>query len=112
MTTKADDLVAFIQEHCLWQFASRTPDREENMNGVLAFLGEILTGVAPKPETPMERCHFADANQLASAVKVAFPWLQSLNRDEISDLISGVLVRIHEITVEKSLNGELNLQTY
>jgi V-containing nitrogenase delta subunit len=112
MSEKAEALVAFIQEHCLWQFASRAPDREENIDGVLSLLGILLTGGSPKLTTPMDRLHFANANQLASQVKSRFPWIKDLRKDELLALISGTIERIHELTVKKSLNGELHQQAY
>jgi hypothetical protein len=112
MATKADELVAFIQERCLWQFVSRAHDREENINGVLSLLGEILTGGSPKLETPMQRLHFANANHLASEVKTAFPWLTESPKEDVQGVVSGVIAKIHELVVEKSLNGELHMPGY
>jgi hypothetical protein len=112
MTGKVEDLVAFIQQHCLWQFASRTHDREENIHGVLSLLGEILTGNSPKLETPLERCHFANANHLAAEAKSEFGWLKDLHGDELNQLVAATIARIHEITVEHSRNEELKLQNY
>jgi len=112
MTKEAEDLVAFIQVHCLWQFASRTPDREENIKGVLAMTEELLAGGTPQPKTPMERCHFADARQLADQAKVALPWLNGTQKDDLHQVVSDAMARIHEITVEHSLNGELNQPGY
>jgi hypothetical protein len=112
MATKADELVAFIQERCLWQFASRAHDRDENINGVLSLLGVILTGDSPQLETPMQRLHFANANLLAKEVKVAFPWLAEIPKEDMQGVLSGAIARIHELTVEKSLNGELNQPGY
>jgi hypothetical protein len=112
MSSESKDLVAFIQEHCLWQFASRATDREENINGVLSALSEILTGGSPKLETPMDRLHFANANHLALKVKGAFPWLGVIPREDIQGVVSGAITRIQELTVKDSLNGELRLPTY
>ncbi len=44
MADKSESLVTFIQERCLWQFVSRAPDREENIDGVLTLVGILLTG--------------------------------------------------------------------
>jgi hypothetical protein len=112
MATKADDLVTFIQERCLWQFVSRAHDREENINGVLSLLGEILTGGSPKLKTPVQRLHFANANRLASEVKVAFPWLVEIPKEDMQGVVTGAIARIHELVVEKSLNGELHQPGY
>ena len=107
MPEKSEALVTFIQQHCLWQFASRAHDREENIDGVLSLLGILLTGGSPKLQTPMDRLHFANANHLAAEVKSEFPWLSHLGKDELFAVVSGVIKRIHEITVKNSKNGEL-----
>jgi hypothetical protein len=112
MTKKAEELVAFIQERCLWQFVSRANDREENINGVLSLMGEILSGGSPRLDTPMDRLHFANDNHLAREVKVALPWMRELPKEEMKEVVSGTIARIYELTVKKSLNGELNIPGY
>jgi vanadium nitrogenase delta subunit len=112
MADKSESLATFIQERCLWQFVSRAPDREENIDGVLTLVGILLTGGAPKLQTPMDRLHFANANHLASEIKSEFPWMIHLSKDEIFAVITGAIKRIHEITVKNSRNGELNLPGY
>lgn len=112
MTKKPDELVTFIQERCLWQFASRAFDREENIDGVLTLMGIILSGGSPVLKTPMDRLHFANANHLASEVKSAFPWLKDLCREDLLSIVSAIISRIHELTVKKSMNAELHLQAY
>ena len=107
MQENAEALVTFIQQHCLWQFASRAQDREENIDGVLSLVGILLTGGSPKLQTPMDHLHYANANQLAAEVKSEFPWLSHLGKDELFAVVSGVIKRIHEITVKNSKNGEL-----
>jgi hypothetical protein len=112
MQEKAESLVRFIQERCLWQFVSRAPDREQNIDGVLSLLGILLTGGSPKLQTPMDRLHFANANHLAAEVKTEFPWLTHLSKDELFQIVEGTIKRIHEITVKNSKNGELHLSAY
>jgi V-containing nitrogenase delta subunit len=112
MADKAESLVTFIQERCLWQFVSRAPDREENIDGVLTLVGILLTGGAPKLQTPMDRLHFANANHLATEIKSEFPWLTHLGKEELFAVVTGAIKRIHEITVKKSKNGELHLPAY
>jgi V-containing nitrogenase delta subunit len=112
VTTQTKELVNFIQERCLWQFYSRAWDREENINGVLGQLGELLSNQTPKLETPMDRCHFANANHLAREVRSAFPWLEEMSPDSLTKLIGGVMAKLEEITITKSKNGELHTQAY
>jgi hypothetical protein len=112
MDEKAESLVTFIQERCLWQFASRAHDREENIDGVLTLVGILLTGGAPKLQTPMDRLHFANANHLATEIKSEFPWLTHLGKEELFAVITRAIKRIHEITVKNSKNGELHQPLY
>jgi V-containing nitrogenase delta subunit len=112
VTLQTKELVDYIQERCLWQFASRAHDREENIQGVLSLLGELLTGGSPKPETPMERCHFANANHLAREIRSVFPWLSKLPKDDLSTVVAGTIERLQEITISQSKNGELHIPAY
>jgi vanadium nitrogenase delta subunit len=109
---QVDEIVTYIQENCLWQFFSRTWDRESNINGILALAFKILTGETPKCETPDERCYFANANSLAAEMKAKLPWLKELGKDDLAGVIAKVKDQIEDITVKHSLNGELNLPGY
>ena len=112
MAEKAESLVTFIQERCLWQFVSRAPDREENIDGVLSLVGILLTGGVPKLQTPMDRLHYANANHLVTEIKTEFPWLSHLGKDDLFAVITGAIKRIHDITVKNSKNGELHQPLY
>ena len=112
MREKTEALVNFIQERCLWQFVSRAHDREENIDGVLTLAGILLTGGAPKLETPMDRLHYANANHLVMEIKTEFPWMSHLAKDDLFAVVTGAIKRIHEITVKKSKNGELHQPGY
>lgn len=112
MTSQTKELVNYIQERCLWQFFSRANDREENISGVLEYLADLLIGANPQPTTPLDRCHFANANHLAREVKAAFPWLQEMSQDSLRTLIHAVMDRLREITITNSKNGELHMQSY
>jgi V-containing nitrogenase delta subunit len=112
MQEKTESLVALIQQRCLWQFVSRAHDREENIDGVLTLVGILLTGGAPKLETPMDRLHYANANSLVTEIKTELPWLSHLGKDDLFTVVTGAIKRIHEITVKKSKNGELFIPGY
>lgn len=112
MTSQTTELVNYIQERCLWQFFSRAQDREENISGILEQVGGLLVGENPKLVTPMDRCHFANANHLAREVRQAFPWLQEMSSESQHKLIAGVMDRLREIVISKSKNGELYQQAY
>lgn len=111
-TKKTEDLVNYIQERCLWQFYSRSWDREENIEGVLTKTQEILTDENSVLETDADRCWFADAKILVSDFKYHFPWLKEENSESIKTIIDGVKTRMREIAIEKSHNEELNISNY
>jgi vanadium nitrogenase delta subunit len=112
MKEKAEELVLYIQEHCLWQFFSRSWDREENIEGILNKTAEILCNEAPDTETLADKCWLADARLLASDFKRVFPWIKELGKEEIGSVFSMVKLRMREITIEKSRNEELNVKNY
>lgn len=112
MNGKIEQLTNHIQERCLWQFFSRTWDREENIEGILSYTIEILGGETSEPITYLEKSHFADAKVLASDFKRLFPWITKMEKDEIKDLLEGVKARLTTIVVTESHNEELKDPNY
>jgi|WetSurMetagenome_2_1015567.scaffolds.fasta_scaffold06108_3 vanadium nitrogenase delta subunit len=112
MGVQVEEFVKFIQEHCLWQFFSRSWDREQNINGILSLAFKILTGEPYQCETPDERCNFANANSLAKQLQTALPWLKGLGKDDLADVIAKVKAKLEDLTIKHSLNGELNQPGY
>ncbi|HSQ40947.1 MAG TPA: Fe-only/vanadium nitrogenase subunit delta [Fibrobacteraceae bacterium] len=112
MNEQIEELVTYIQERCLWQFHSRSWDREENIEAILTKTGEILVELPSVVETDAEKCWFADARILAATFKQQYPWIKSLNAEAIKVLFDGVKARMREITVEKSRNEELHQPNY
>lgn len=112
MREKVEQLVAYIQENCLWQFHSRAWDREENINGVLTLAAKLLTSAPEEAATPLERCHLSDARQLAAVFRSDYPWIAELSGEEIVVLLDAVKVRMADLTIKSSLNGELHMQNY
>jgi vanadium nitrogenase delta subunit len=112
MKEQVEEIVKYIQEHCLWQFFSRTWDREDNIEGILSRAAGILSNKTITAETPAEKCWSADARILVAELKCNIPWLTKLRSDEIEPVFSDVKNRIREIAVEKSRNLELNVKEY
>jgi nitrogenase delta subunit len=112
MKERVEELVTHIQERCLWQFFSRSWDREENIEAILSKTADVLAGEAPSTETQADRCWAADAKILASDFRSQHPWLKDAGKQEIRDVIDGVKARMREIAVEKSKNGELHVTNY
>ena len=75
MTSKLNNLFDYVQERCLWQFASRTWDRTENIEGVLKQVGALLKKRQPVAETPAERLHLADAKVLVNDCRQRYDWV-------------------------------------
>ncbi len=111
-TEKVDQLFGYVQERCLWQFFSRTWDRKENLDGIFGAATEFLTGKTPKRETPMEKLFYADAKIMVKDFEERFPWIKQEKPADVVKLIEGVKERVWEISIDKSLNGELNHSLY
>lgn len=112
MKEKIEEITSFIQERCLWQFFSRTWDREENIEGILTKVTEILTGEHLIIETPTDKYFYAEAKILASDIRNKFSWVKGTSKVDIKAVIDGVKARITEIAIEKSRNCELNMPNY
>jgi V-containing nitrogenase delta subunit len=95
MNEKIDQLATHIQERCLWQFFSRTWDREENIEGILSRATEILCGERSVISTPADKSHYADAKILVSDFKRLYPWVATMEKQDIKTLLQGVKERIH-----------------
>jgi nitrogenase delta subunit len=112
MKEKIESLVEFIQERCLWQFHSRTWDREQTIEGVLARTGQILIGEEKPAKDPAEKCFHADAKLLVADFRTRFPWLSSLTKEELHTILDGVKARMRELAITGSRNAELNVENY
>ncbi|MFA6690301.1 MAG: V-containing nitrogenase subunit delta [Sphaerochaetaceae bacterium] len=112
MNEQVETIVEYIQKRCLWQFFSRAWDRSENINGILTKAGEIFAGETPSTSTEADKCWAADAKILVAEMKSAFPWFKSLDKSKAKELLDGVRKRMREIAIDKSRNGELNIENY
>ena len=112
MKEKTEEVVSYIQERCLWQFFSRSWDREENIAGIMTQIESMLTGKNPVLETQMDRCWYADATILVADLKRMFPRIPAASADEIRTVFARVKQRMREISIEKSRNEELNVSNY
>lgn len=113
MKDRVEKLVDYIMKHCLWQFHSRKWDRERQNREILTLAKNILcdeSGDAPADR--LDRCHWADATILARNYKTTFPWINSLNKTEIGELMQAVLDRMNFLTITGSLNKELTDEHY
>lgn len=112
MSEKVDALFDYVQERCLWQFHSRSWDRSENIDGILAKAADLLAGREPAAETPMERCFVADARIMVSDFRSHFPWIAAADEAEVTELLSGLRERLTDLAITRSRNHELNHTLY
>jgi nitrogenase delta subunit len=102
----------YIMKHCLWQFHSRSWDRRNQNEGVLAKTTQILCGERVELETPADKCYWVDAVILAEEFKNRFPWLGIGDKAAIKDVMKGLHERMDYLTIDGSLNLELTDQHY
>jgi nitrogenase delta subunit len=107
-----EQMVNFIMKKCLWQFHSRTWDRERQNREILRKTMQILCREPVEHETPADRCYWVDAVYLADNFQRRFPWLAAMDREEIKLLMRRLKERIDYLTIKGSLNLELTDPLY
>ena len=112
MEDKIDELFGYVQERCLWQFFSRTWDRQENIDGVLNKAFELFTGKEPKLASPADKLFYADAKSMVSDCLARFPWIKHAEEAEVRQVLDGLKTRLVENVITKSTNRELRHHLY
>lgn len=112
MKERIELMVDYIMKHCLWQFHSRSWDRERQNENILTKTMQILCDEPVEHDTPEDKCYWVDAVILAEEYQKLFPWLAGMDKAEIKDLIKGLNERMDDLTFKKSLNEELNDPLY
>jgi V-containing nitrogenase delta subunit len=112
MSDKVDDLFGYVQERCLWQFYSRSWDRTENIDGILAQATGMFIGKALETPTPQDRYFMAEAKIMVADCLSRFPWLKSASEQEIRELMSELHTRLTDIAITSSKNHELTHTLY
>lgn len=112
MDEKAQELYSFIQERYLWQFYSRTWDRDENINNILDYLVMILAGEKLASTDSKERYYYAEAVTVANEVKKRFPWLAEVKRAELEQIVADVKTKLIDVVITRSQNEELHVPYY
>jgi nitrogenase delta subunit len=105
-------LFDYVQERCLWQFHSRSWDRKENIDGIIAAATDLLHNSHPKTGAPMDKLFYADAKTMVADFRGRFPWINELEPTEITELMTGLKDALVDHTITKSLNHELNHSLY
>ncbi|MBC1236577.1 V-containing nitrogenase subunit delta [Nostoc sp. 2RC] len=109
---RTEEVTSLIQQRCLWQFHSRSWDREENINGVLGLTAKILTGEQVVLETLIDRAFYADAKLLVIDLEKKFQWLSKMDNVQKKAVLESVKHKLIDIAITKSLNGELHHSIY
>jgi vanadium nitrogenase delta subunit len=109
---KIDELMGYVEERCLWQFFSRSWDRQENIDGVLNQAARLLVGQEPVRGTPMDNLFYADAKQMVADFRERFPWISESGEAEVRELLDGLKTRLVDNVIVKSTNRELHHNLY
>ena len=109
---RTEEVTSLIQQRCLWQFHSRSWDREENINGVLGQAAKILTGEKAVLETLIDRAFYADAKLLVADLEKKFQWLSKMDNAQKKAVLESVKASLIDISITKSRNGELHHSIY
>lgn len=113
MEANAEILYRFIQERYLWQFYSRTWDRDENIREILGKAERLLAkDEVALGDTAKDKAFYAEAKMVALELGKKFSWLHELDRPQLQAMIQAVKEKLVEVTITNSQNGELNIPNY
>ncbi|MBM7866264.1 Fe-only nitrogenase subunit delta [Heliobacterium gestii] len=112
MKDRVEQLVDYIMKKCLWQFHSRAWDRERQNEEILTKTMQLLCGEPVETATPADRCYWVDAVCMSEAFKERYPWLNTMDKEDIKSLMRGLKERIDYLTITGSLNKELHDTLY
>ncbi len=112
MKERMAQLENYIMKKCLWQFHSRAWDRKDQNENILTKTMQILCDEPVAMETPADRCYWVDAECLARAYRELFPWINSMEKADVKELMLELKEHIDYVTVTGSLNKELTDQHY
>jgi len=107
-----DQLYNYIQARYLWQFFPREWDRQENINGIISDIINILTDNPINFENPIEKYFYAEAKVVAEELKDKFKWINELEEQQIIDILTKVKEKLIDILIEESQNPELKKKKY
>jgi Fe-only nitrogenase delta subunit len=112
LAERTEQLVDFIMKHCLWQFHSRSWDRQRQNAEILGMTATLLCGEPVEALTPADRCYRVDAVYLVDSFRTHYPWIRDLAPGEILRLIDSLKQRLDVLTITESLNEELTDKHY
>ena len=112
LSENVEVVIDYIMKKCLWQFHSRAWDRERQNEGIMTQTMQILCGEEPDIESPENRCYWVDAVMMARGLTSENPWLVSMGKDDIRELMAAAKNRLDFLTIHGSLNLELTDPKY
>jgi vanadium nitrogenase delta subunit len=105
-------LFDYVQKRYLWQFFSRSWDRQENIEGIIAAATDMLNGKHPHKHAPMDRLFYADAKEMVKDFRENFPWIDELEPTKIGEVMDGLKAQLIDHAITRSLNHELHHTLY
>ncbi|OOM79517.1 Fe-only/vanadium nitrogenase subunit delta [Clostridium sp. BL-8] len=113
MEENVTELYKYIQQKYLWQFYSRSWDRENNINGILSATEELLiTSKCSLGDSLTDKHYYSEAKIVVKDIKRDLKFIEGLNEKGIKELIDKVKEKLIGVTVTNTLNGELNVKFY
>jgi len=112
LSDKVGDLYEYVQERCLWQFYSRSWDRVENIDGILAQATGMFIGKKLDTPTPQDRYFMAEAKIMVDDCLSRYSWLKDASEEEIRVIIGELHGRLTDIAITSSKNHELTHTLY
>ncbi|SHN73297.1 Fe-only nitrogenase subunit delta [Desulfitobacterium chlororespirans] len=100
-------LLDYIMKKCLWQFHSRSWDRERQNENILKITSQLLCDEEIVLDTPEQRCYWADALCMADAFTERFAWLAEMDTRQKKEIMQDLKERLDFLTINGSLNLEL-----
>ena len=109
---RVEALLDFIMKKCLWQFHSRSWDRERQNANIIQKTTQILCNEPIKNDSPEQRCYYVDAYYLAENYNQRFPWVSEIDKAELKKVMQGLKERLDYLLITGSLNKELTDPLY
>ena len=110
---RMEELEWYISKHCLWQYNSRGWDRVNQNEHILNKTKLLLCDEpANVDDTTADRYYWSEAMTLKDAFHRYFPWLNSIPKTDIVQLIDMLKEKLDHVMINASLNQELTKAQY
>lgn len=109
---KIGQLENYVMKNCLWQFNSRGWDRRKQNAGIIGKTSQLLCDEPVDISAPMDKCYWVDAVMLDRTCREHFPWIKTMEKDDIKALMKLLNARMDWLTIDGSLNADLTNLNY